>query len=174
MESGKKEFIKSRRTQDVSIWKTQAIEMDRGLQLSTIPNKRVGHTSCGLHGGKYECLRQYQPIKFWRDRNFDDKADYIGEVHKDLIFVNIHRASIRGSIKVDRYSAGCIVICRPRPIRRFYGVGTQTNRIPRISNVYTNNHWGITMELTALFEQVLGHSPFIGFLLYHIGNSGKI
>ena len=85
----------------------------QGVAVIYHPQQARGAYKIGLHGGKYECLRQCQPIKFWRDRNFNNKADYIGDVHKDLIYVNIHRASIKGSTKVERYSAGCIVFSDP-------------------------------------------------------------
>lgn len=92
-----------------------------GLGVAVIyhPQQARGAYKIGLHNNKYEALRQWQPIKFWRDRNFDDKADYTGPVHKDLIFVNIHRASIKGSTQIDRYSAGCIVFADPKEFDLF-------------------------------------------------------
>ena len=94
----------------------------KGVAVIYHPQQARGAYKIGLHGGKYEALRQWQPIKFWRDRNFDDKADYAGEVHKDLIYVNIHRASIKGSTQIGRYSAGCIVFSDPKEFDIFMGL----------------------------------------------------
>ena len=94
----------------------------KGVAVIYHPQQARGAYKIGLHGGKYEALRQWQPVQFWRDRNFDDKADYAGEVHKDLIYVNIHRASIKGSTQIDRYSAGCIVFSDPKEFDIFMGL----------------------------------------------------
>jgi hypothetical protein len=94
----------------------------KGVAVIYHPQQARGAYKIGLHGGKYEALRQWQPVKFWRDRNFDDKADYTGEVHKDLIYVNIHRASIKGSTQIGRYSAGCIVFSDPKEFDIFMGL----------------------------------------------------
>ena len=80
-----------------------------GVAVIYHPQQARGAYKIGRHKGLYDCLRQYQPVKFWRDRTFDDKADYTGPIHKDLIFVQIHRASKKGSTKINKYSAGCIV-----------------------------------------------------------------
>ena len=75
------------------------------------PQQARGAYKIGLHKGKYEALRQIQPMKFWRDGNKDEHLDYSGHVYKDLIYMNIHKSSSRehGSLYVDKWSAGCQV-----------------------------------------------------------------
>jgi hypothetical protein len=76
------------------------------------PQQARGAYKMGLHRGQYEALVQHRPVDFWRDGNKDDKADYGGEVHRDVIGLNIHRSSIHDSDEVNRYSAGCIVFSK--------------------------------------------------------------
>ena len=76
------------------------------------PQQARGAYEVGMHRGKYEALVQWRPVLFWRDGNKDKKADYGGEVHKDVIGLNIHRSSIHDSDEVNRYSAGCIVFSK--------------------------------------------------------------
>jgi len=67
----------------------------------------------GLHNNKYEALRQYRPMRYWRDRNRDNKLDMCGHVYEEIAYTNIHRATnVKGStsIQVDKWSAGCNVI----------------------------------------------------------------
>lgn len=75
------------------------------------PQQARGAYKIGLHRGKYEALTQYRAVKFWRDGNKDDHLDYKGEVYKQRIGLNIHRASQRaeGSHYIDLWSAGCQV-----------------------------------------------------------------
>ena len=76
------------------------------------PQQARGAYQVGKHRGKYEALVQWRPVLYWRDGNKDEKADYGGEVFKDIIGLNIHRSSIHDSDEVNKYSAGCIVFSK--------------------------------------------------------------
>jgi hypothetical protein len=76
------------------------------------PQQARGAYKVGMHRGKYEALVQCQPVEYWRDGNKDFKADYGGEVFKNIIGLNIHRSSIHDSDEVNKYSAGCIVFSK--------------------------------------------------------------
>jgi hypothetical protein len=76
------------------------------------PQQARGAYKVGLHRGSYEALVQWRPVEYWRDGNKDEKADYGGEVFKDVIGLNIHRSSIHDSDEINRYSAGCIVFSK--------------------------------------------------------------
>lgn len=76
------------------------------------PQQARGAYKVGMHRGKYEALVQCQPVEYWRDGNKDSKADYGGEVFKNIIGLNIHRSSIHDSDEVNKYSAGCIVFSK--------------------------------------------------------------
>ena len=75
------------------------------------PQQARGAYKIGLHRGKYKALTQHRAVKFWRDGNKDDHLDYKGEVYKQRIGLNIHKASQKpeGSHFVDVWSAGCQV-----------------------------------------------------------------
>ena len=76
------------------------------------PQQARGAYKVGMHRGKYEALVQARAVEYWRDGNKDSKADYGGEVYKDVIGLNIHRSSIHDSDEVNKYSAGCIVFSK--------------------------------------------------------------
>ena len=75
------------------------------------PQQARGAWVLGKHRGKYEALVQWRPIELWRDGNKDNHLDYTGPKTKELVGINIHRASTRdgGSYYVDKWSAGCQV-----------------------------------------------------------------
>lgn len=63
----------------------------------------------GLHRGKYEALIQYQPVKVYRDRNFDAAFDMFPEMTEVGNFgINIHNAGEFAQY-VGPNSAGCQV-----------------------------------------------------------------
>ena len=86
------------------------------------PQQARGAYQIGFHRGNssHEGLKQVRPVKFWRDSNKDEHADYAGFVHKDLIGLNIHRSSTRpeGSHYVNKWSAGCQVFKYARDLAR--------------------------------------------------------
>ena len=68
----------------------------------------------GLHRGKYLALvqRGCGPIAVHRDDNLDSKVDYRPDnIAVGNFAINCHRATTRagGSVRVDRWSAGCQV-----------------------------------------------------------------
>ena len=75
------------------------------------PQQARGAYEIGLHRGSYTALVQRRPVKFWRDGNKDEHADYYGVLYTDVIGLNIHRSSTRpeGGQTVDKWSAGCQV-----------------------------------------------------------------
>lgn len=67
----------------------------------------------GLHGGKYEALRQAKHGLFqgWRDEDNDSELDMSGEVYNDVSGLNFHTTSfVNNKEKVGAYSAGCQVV----------------------------------------------------------------
>ena len=67
----------------------------------------------GNHRGNssHPALLQKKAVKYWRDWDKDEQAEYEGEIHTGRIGLNIHRSSTRegGSKYVEKWSAGCIV-----------------------------------------------------------------
>jgi hypothetical protein len=76
----------------------------------------LGAYKLGIHNRSrpsksYEALEQVKSIDYYRDNTKDSKHDIGGKVYKDIIKMNIHRASKSGWSKfVDKWSAGCQVI----------------------------------------------------------------
>lgn len=72
----------------------------------------------GLHKGTYECLRQRELVRVWRDNNRDEELDFFGD--SSSWGIQIHRASshTRSSV-VGRWSAGCTVIADPEDYKLF-------------------------------------------------------
>lgn len=71
----------------------------------------------GKHRGTQPALVQAAPVAVHRDDNTDSKVDYDpANIQTGLFGINLHRssnASEFGSVKVGRYSAGCVVLQRP-------------------------------------------------------------
>ena len=67
----------------------------------------------GKHRGNasHPALLQKKAVKYWRDWDKDEQAEYEGEIHSGRIGLNIHRSSTRegGSKYIEKWSAGCIV-----------------------------------------------------------------
>ena len=64
----------------------------------------------GMRSSGYECLVPCKDIPVWRDGTRDEVIDYGGEDH-DSAGIQIHRAnSSNTSLRIGRYSAGCVVL----------------------------------------------------------------
>ncbi len=75
----------------------------------------------GRHRGKYPALVQNTPLTVVRDANRDNVLDLdSGKEETGFFGINIHRASANHeSIQVDKWSAGCQVICDPNQFAFF-------------------------------------------------------
>ncbi|GAB4372529.1 MAG: hypothetical protein Kow0042_15900 [Calditrichia bacterium] len=69
----------------------------------------------GKHRGQYAALVQNSPLTVIRDANRDSVLDLdSGREETGMFGINIHRASAKHeSVQVDRWSAGCQVLCDP-------------------------------------------------------------
>ena len=69
----------------------------------------------GKHRGRYAALIQNSPLTVIRDAGRDDILDLNSGVEESGFFgINIHRASAHHeSVQVDKWSAGCQVLCDP-------------------------------------------------------------
>ena len=64
----------------------------------------------GMRSSGYECLVPCKDIPVWRDGDCNEVIDYGGEDH-DSAGIQIHRAnSSNTSLRIGRYSAGCVVL----------------------------------------------------------------
>ena len=79
----------------------------------------------GLHRKKYEALVQHKPVKVWRDDTRDSTLDLnvpSQKAHEGMFGINIHRSSSKGSVEVNKYSAGCQVFAHPEDFIQFLGL----------------------------------------------------
>ena len=91
------------------------------------PQQARGAYKIGLHRGSYNCLKQWRPVKLWRDSNMDEHADYTAPdgtdlpITRELVGINIHRSTTKkaGSYYVNKWSAGCQVFKYPQDFERF-------------------------------------------------------
>lgn len=74
-----------------------------------------GSHKLGKHRGRYLALVQQSPVTVIRDANRDTALDLdSGREETGIFGINIHRASSHNeSIQVDKWSAGCQVLCDP-------------------------------------------------------------
>lgn len=93
----------------------------------------------GLHQGKYEALRQKNPVKVYRDGDKDEMYDLVEEDVQNGIFgINIHRASKWGtSTQIDKWSAGCQVIANNEDFDEFMSLARKGAQLYGNSFTYT-------------------------------------
>ena len=80
------------------------------------PGQYRGLWKTGLHRGKYFALVQKKEVTVIRDYNKDNVLDYNSGVEESGMFgINHHRANAnKESVRVDKWSAGCIVNPNPQ------------------------------------------------------------
>lgn len=75
------------------------------------PQQARGAYKIRKHRNSYDALCQHKPVKFWRDGNKDEHAEYKGTIYTGIIGLNLHKSSSSpsGTEYVNRWSAGCQV-----------------------------------------------------------------
>ncbi|RMF55871.1 MAG: hypothetical protein D6748_14575 [Calditrichaeota bacterium] len=93
----------------------------------------------GRHRGKYVALVQNSPLPVVRDPNRDNFLDLdSGREEIGLFGINIHRASAHHeSLEVNRWSAGCQVLCDPNQYAFFIKLCRQGQKAFGNSFTYT-------------------------------------
>lgn len=63
----------------------------------------------GFHKG-YRAYRQAKPFPYFRDNDYDNLIEEIGEAQNDIILANCHRAAQAGeSVRIYNWSVACLV-----------------------------------------------------------------
>lgn len=75
------------------------------------PQQAKGAYKIRKHRNSYDALCQHKAVKFWRDGNKDEHAEYKGPIYEGIIGLNIHKSSSspKGTQYVNKWSAGCQV-----------------------------------------------------------------
>ena len=76
----------------------------------------------GMFRGAYEALVQAGNCTLWRDDSRDSTLELYGEEQTGRFGICAHRASINGSTKVGRWSAGCQVFADPNDFAEFLAI----------------------------------------------------
>jgi hypothetical protein len=72
---------------------------------------------------------QAKPVIVHRDNDKDDQAEEQGILQKGLFGINVHRSSDKWVSKlVDKWSAGCQVLCIPAQYGSFIQISEQSGR----------------------------------------------
>ena len=93
----------------------QQSPMNAGGTASLVPGQYRSTWRIDLHQGLYKALKQFKPVRTYRDKDKDKQYDRLPEdITEGIYGINIHRANAdRASLVVDKWSAGCQVIQDP-------------------------------------------------------------
>ena len=86
-----------------------------GGTASLVPDQYRSSWRIDLHQGLYKALKQFKPVRTYRDKDKDLQYDRLPEdITQGIYGINIHRANAaKTSLIVDKWSAGCQVIADP-------------------------------------------------------------
>lgn len=85
-----------------------------------VPGQYLNSHGLGLHQGKYEALKQYNPVKVYRDDNRDMTYDET-KIQEGIFGINIHKAGA-DSVIVENWSEGCQVFKRAAEFEEFMDI----------------------------------------------------
>lgn len=80
-----------------------------------------GSFTIGLHQGKYTALKQFKPLKVFRDWNLKDGTYDESKVYGDAQGINIHKAGV-DSKQVNNWSEGCQVFKKEKDYKQFMNI----------------------------------------------------
>jgi len=95
---------------------------------------RSSHT-LGLHQGKYEALKQLNPVKVYRDANKDMTYDE-SKIQEGIFGINIHKAGA-DSTYVENWSEGCQVFKKAADFEEFMAIARLAAKIHGAKFTYT-------------------------------------
>lgn len=82
-----------------------------------VPDQYVNTYVIGLHKGRYSALKQYKPIRVYRDKN-KDLTFNLANIDEGIFGINIHKADI-DTVYVENWSEGCQVFKRSAEFNDF-------------------------------------------------------
>jgi hypothetical protein len=94
-----------------------------------------GSHGIGLHQGKYEALKQANPVKVYRDANKDMIYDE-NKITEGVFGINIHKAGA-DSTYVENWSEGCQVFKKAADFESFMTIIRKSRNIHGNSFTYT-------------------------------------
>ena len=94
-----------------------------------------GSHAIGLHQGKYEALKQLNPVKVYRDANKDMTYDET-KIDTGIFGINIHKAGV-DSTYVENWSEGCQVFKKSADFDEFMILAKKASGIHGNKFTYT-------------------------------------
>lgn len=91
-----------------------------------VPGQYVDSHGLGLHQGKYEALKQFKPVKVYRDANKDLTYDET-KIQEGIFGINIHKAGVDSTL-VENWSEGCQVFKRSADFEAFMQICRSTGQ----------------------------------------------
>ena len=85
-----------------------------------VPGQYKSSHGIGLHQGKYEALKQINPMKVFRDKNKDLVFDE-STIQEGIFGINIHKAGTISNF-VENWSEGCQVFKRAMDFNEFMSI----------------------------------------------------
>lgn len=109
-------------TDPSTYWLNTPMRKD-GTAVLMHPQQMRAAFELGYHKNTYKCLRQVRQVKVWRDNNKDNIIDYGNMTNSRSWGIQIHRANSKyRSLRVGKYSAGCIVLNDPFEYAKFINI----------------------------------------------------
>ena len=100
-----------------------------------VPGQYRGSHAIGLHQGKYEALKQAEPVKVYRDANKDMTYD-TKLITEGIYGINIHKAGA-DSTYVENWSEGCQVFKKSAEFDEFMALVKKAATLHGNSFTYT-------------------------------------
>jgi hypothetical protein len=82
-----------------------------------VPGQYIDSHGLGLHQGRYQALKQFKPVKVYRDANRNMTYDETS-IQTGVFGINIHKAGV-DSVLVENWSEGCQVFKRAAHFEAF-------------------------------------------------------
>lgn len=100
-----------------------------------VPGQYIDSHGLGLHQGKYEALKQFKPVKVYRDANRDMLFEET-KIQEGVFGINIHKAGA-DSTYVENWSEGCQVFKRAAEFEEFMKIVRESAKAGFKSFTYT-------------------------------------
>jgi hypothetical protein len=108
------------------IWNCTVDNGDGSARL--VEGQYKGSFIIGKHQGKYDALKQYKPLKVYRDWNLKDGTYDETKIYDDVAGLNIHMAGVDSTL-VNNWSEGCQVFKRKKDFLSFMKFIFQAEKI---------------------------------------------
>jgi hypothetical protein len=100
-----------------------------------VPGQYRSSHNIGLHQGKYEALKQINPVKVYRDNDKNMTYDE-SKIDTGIFGINIHKAGVDSTF-VENWSEGCQVFKRIADFDEFMNICRAASKVHGNKFTYT-------------------------------------